>query len=232
MTILSVPDLVRLANRSSEHLERILTTLAQNLERIEDDAYSTLRAQSFEPSESTSHLWCITHDQTLLRCERDDRADCVVGARQDEGPGRSDPTGEAVGRHNSARSTLKQVRRDLEALERLVGHLDTLVRPVVPVDGALLATASRKAQSENAKADGCELCDRVENWQPVCATGDLNGVLDRPYRLCRACIDFGRNRLRVPDKDELLWHKRKGKGWPPIRQTERLRIGIAKGKLG
>lgn len=228
----SIPDLMALARTIEKQWDDTLRTLAVDLERIEDDAYSSLKAACYEPQEADGlRAWCITHDQSLVRCENQENVGCEVGQRADEGNDRGDPTGAAAIAGNPNRGKLRQIRRELENLVAATGRLSLLTASGARSDSAEDRKAAAKA---NERPDeGCDPCARAGAWTPPLTKGptDVNGRLDKKVALCRWHFDFVVTYGELPTEEEEERHKNGRKVTRLIRQTDRLRRGMEKGRL-
>jgi hypothetical protein len=230
----SIPDLMREARADDTHWNRVLSTMALDLERIEDDAYNPLRAQSYEPAEGRGlHLWCIEHDQPKNHCENDGRDgwDCVMGEPESIGGINSDPTFAAATANNSNRGKLRKVQRLLEARRRNTDELENLLRDAVRSD---TAKDRKETAAANEKQEACcDPCSRAGAWSPP-LTKDPTSVAGRltpPLVLCRWHFDFVTTYGNLPTEEEDERHKAGKRVTRVVRQTDRLVRGITTGRL-
>jgi hypothetical protein len=227
----SIPDLMREARADDSHFARVLSTMAADLERIEDEAYSPLRAQCFEPSEGRGlHLWCIEHDQLLNHCENDANDGCVVGDEEAMGGMHSDPTGAAgIIKSTPARAKLRKIQRTLEARRRTTHELENLLNDAARVD-----TPQQRREVEAANDACCDPCSRAGAWSPP-LTKDPTSVAGRltpPLVLCRWHFDFVTTYGNLPTEEEDERHKAGKRVTRVVLQTDRLVRGITTGRLG
>jgi hypothetical protein len=227
----SIPDLMREARADDSHFARVLSTMAADLERIEDEAYSPLRAQCFEPSEGRGlHLWCIEHDQLLNHCENDANDGCVVGDEEAMGGMHSDPTGAAgIIKSTPARAKLRKIQRTLEARRRTTHELENLLNDAARVD-----TPQQRREVEAANDACCDPCSRAGAWSPP-ATAEptsVAGRLDKALMLCDWHRKFVTAHGELPTHNEEVRHQAGQKVTRVVRQTDRLVRAFETGKLG
>jgi hypothetical protein len=230
----SIPDLMREARADDSHWNRVLSTMAADLERIEDEAYSPLRAQSFEPSEGRGlHLWCIEHDQLLNHCENDANDGCVVGDEEAMGGMHSDPTGAAgIIKSTPARAKLNRAKRLLEARRRNTDELESLLRDAARSDTA--ADRKETAAANEKQEACCDPCSRAGAWSPP-ATAEpttVAGRLDKALMLCDWHRKFVTAHGELPTHNEEVRHQAGQKVTRVVRQTDRLVRAFETGKLG
>jgi hypothetical protein len=229
----SIPDLMREARADDSHWNRVLSTMAWDLERIEDEAYSPLRAQSFEPSEGRGlSLWCIEHDALLNHCENQGLQTCIPGAEEAMGGLNSDPTGVAgINEGNPARGKLNRARKLLEARRRNTDELENLLRDAARSD---TAKDRKETAAANEKQEACcDPCSRAGAWSPP-LTKDPTSVAGRltpPLVLCRWHFDFVTTYGNLPTEEEDERHKAGKRVTRVVRQTDRLVRGITTGRL-
>lgn len=227
---------MRLARDFEKQWGRVLSGLSHRLEVLEDEAFSP------QASSGEFLLWCVTHDRRLDACEaiasREDFAgfvvECDAGPMLDEGSPVSDPTGStALAFGNPKRSDLKLVGRQLEALGRIVGHIDLLTAIPEPRDGATIAMDSRKVAVANQSQAGCDPCARAGTWTPphTLKGTTVDGRLPAPVLLCGWHYKWVRAYGELPNEREEADHQAGKRVTRVIRQTDRLRRGLMEGKL-
>jgi hypothetical protein len=229
----SIPDLMREARADDSHWNRVLSTMAWDLERIEDEAYSPLRAQSFEPSEGRGlSLWCIEHDALLNHCENQGLQTCIPGAEEAMGGLNSDPTGVAgINEGNPARGKLNRARKLLEARRRNTDELENLLRDAARSD---TAKDRKETAAANEKQEACcDPCSRVGAWTPPHSDEptDVAGRLPKRLLLCNWHRKFVSAHGELPTPEEEQRHQAGQRVTRVVRQTDRLVAGIMRGKL-
>lgn len=212
-------------------LDRAGLHLPGCIEHVEDEA-EDLRAQTFDPigrSNVSSILYCPEHHQDLADCHRDELT-CTVA---EPVAVHNDPTGEAAIEPSGARRKLAEVDAKVHALEKLARWFDDFTFDNTPRNPRTAnPVESRKAQQENAKPAGCQLCAVVDRWSSphTAKPTDVGGVLDDALLVCEPHYDFIRTRNRLPTGEEDRYYARKGK-WPKVKQTDRLARGLHVGSL-
>lgn len=135
------------------------------------------------------------------------RAQSYDGAGGSSGHG--DPTAMAVIDEKAASRAEADFGRHVEAAERAVRAAQTIA------DNWLVkipAKAEELAKLELAADPGCEIVARVKRhrgpayWEPEHVTSDVNGLLDRPYRLGGWAYEFVRKHGRLPNLAETRVH--------------------------
>lgn len=192
------------------------------LERRIRDTIPDLAAASYDREPPDPIVWCDRHGRPVSVCRA---ADEFCEGRVDLK--HHDPTGDAaVGNRayqdaGEFQAHAKRACHHLEQMEKIAGRY----KPTDP-------RQVEEVEQVNQKADGCELCARVDQWNAPHTTKptDVGGILDHPRLVCSPHYDFIRTRGRLPSEDEDRRYARTGR-WPKIRQTERLAAGIRSGVL-